>query len=213
MVTWNPIQIKKFVQAIAEIMEKNKDYLIELDGKAGDGDLGLTMSDGFLAAAEAIKDSDETDCGMLLYGAGKAMAGAVPSTMGTLMAKGMQSAGKALKGKTEWESGAVYEILNGWKEGVEKLGKAKPGEKTFLDGLTPAVELLRENKNSPMEDVLEAARAGAKSTVGMAAVHGRAAIRGEASKELLDPGAVVAGLIVEALYQSMVDKGAIIPNR
>lgn len=49
----------------------------------------------------------------------------------------------------------------------------------------------------------KAAKQGAENTVGMLAVHGRAAIRGEESRKLLDPGAVVASLIVEALDKSL----------
>ena len=78
-------------------MCENKDYLIELDSVVGDGDLGLTMSDGFLAAYNAVKDFEENDIGKLLYSSGKAMSTAVPSTMGTLMASGLTHAGNILK--------------------------------------------------------------------------------------------------------------------
>ena len=66
-------------------MAANKQRLIELDGAVGDSDLGLTMTDGFRAAFDAVKDNPETDMGKLAYFAGKAMGSAVPSTMGTLM--------------------------------------------------------------------------------------------------------------------------------
>lgn len=88
-----------FLFELKEIMQANRDYLIDLDSVVGDGDLGLTMSDGFLAAYNAVKDSNETDCGKLLYFAGKAMGTAVPSTMGTLMASGLMRAGRELKVK------------------------------------------------------------------------------------------------------------------
>ena len=90
--------IKSLLNCFAEVMQENREFLIEQDSIVGDGDLGLTMSDGFQAAAEAVRKSDETDAGKLLYMAGKAMSVAVPSTMGTLMASGFMQAGKALKG-------------------------------------------------------------------------------------------------------------------
>ena len=40
----------KLLKEISDIMAENKDKLIEMDGIVGDGDLGLTMSDGFKAA-------------------------------------------------------------------------------------------------------------------------------------------------------------------
>ena len=75
------------------IMEANKSVLTELDSVVGDGDLGLTMSDGFAAAARYAQQSEERDLGRFFYMAGKAMASAVPSTMGTMMASGLMQAG------------------------------------------------------------------------------------------------------------------------
>lgn len=81
--------LKRLLACIAEVMQENRENLIQLDSIVGDGDLGLTMSDGFKAASESIQNTDETDIGKLLYMAGKAMSVAVPSTMGTLMASGL----------------------------------------------------------------------------------------------------------------------------
>jgi dihydroxyacetone kinase-like protein len=89
----------RFLNELQSIMQDNKNYLIHLDSVVGDGDLGLTMSDGFFASYKAVADGTEKDCGKLLYTAGKAMATAVPSTMGTLMASGLMKAGKVLKSK------------------------------------------------------------------------------------------------------------------
>lgn len=49
----------------AQVMEDNKEELIRLDGLCGDSDLGLTMSAGFAAAAQAANASDERDIGKL----------------------------------------------------------------------------------------------------------------------------------------------------
>ena len=94
--------IKRLISIWAAITEEKRDYLITLDSVVGDGDLGLTMSDGFRAAKNAAYGSDEADIGKLLYFSGKAMSEAVPSTMGTLMASGLMQAGKALKGVPHW---------------------------------------------------------------------------------------------------------------
>ena len=97
----NSSYIVKMLAEISTIMNENKDRLIELDSVVGDGDLGLTMTKGFAAASEFAAGSDETDAGKMLYGAGKAMSSAAPSTMGTLMSIGLMQGGKVLKGKTE----------------------------------------------------------------------------------------------------------------
>ena len=193
-----------FLKEADRIMNENKEYLIDLDSVVGDGDLGLTMGDGFKAAYAAVADGSEADAGKLLYGAGKAMSTAVPSTMGTLMASGLMQAGKVLKGKTELDNDDITAVFQGYLEGVMNRGKAKVGEKTFLDGLAPAVEALRaafangESMKEAAKKAAAAAESGFENTTTMIAVHGRAATRGEASRSLKDPGAAVAVLLMRA---------------
>jgi len=199
----------KLLDEFQKIMAENRDYLIDLDRVVGDGDLGLTMSDGFLAAYQAAKESPETDIGKLLYTAGKAMSTAVPSTMGTLMASGLMQAGKVLKGKTETENADLVTFFAAFEDGVMARGKAKIGEKTFLDGLDPAVDALKRSISSG--DTLStaavkavcAANEGFQKTTEMVAIHGRAATRGEASRSLEDPGAAVALLMIRAFQKTI----------
>ena len=198
----------KLLDELQKIMGENRDYLIDLDRVVGDGDLGLTMSDGFLAAYHAVKDIPETDIGKILYMAGKAMSTAVPSTMGTLMASGLMQAGKVLKGKTEVEREDIATFFMAFEEGVTARGKAKVGEKTFLDGLDPAVEAMRaafaagEPLSVVADKAVHAAKEGFEKTTTMIAVHGRAATRGEASRSLEDPGAAVALLMMKAFQKT-----------
>ena len=194
----------KFIEELKDIMAKNKDYLIELDSVVGDGDLGLTMSDGFKAAYESVKESSENDCGKLLYTAGKAMSTAVPSTMGTLMASGLMEAGKSLKGKENIDNADIVVLFDSYAKGVQKRGKANIGEKTFLDGICPAVDSLKDSLNKGLDLIemsnlsFDESKKGFENTTNMVAVHGRAATRGENSRSLKDPGACVAMLIMEA---------------
>ncbi len=199
--------IKTLLSLISSVMSENREKLIEMDSIVGDGDLGLTMSDGFKAAYGAVENSDETDIGKMLYFAGKAMSTAVPSTMGTLMASGLMNAGKVLKGRENLDNNGLYELFKAYEDGVANRGKAKVGEKTFLDGLHPAVEALSDS-DKPLydlaKDAYNASKEGYENTSSMLAVHGRAATRGEASRTLKDPGAYVAKLIMEAFLKSVV---------
>lgn len=202
--------IISLLKNISEIMNINKEKLIAMDGIVGDGDLGLTMSDGFTAAYEAVKDAAIEDAGKLLFTAGKAMANKVPSTMGSLMASGLKQGGKDLKGRSSLEKADVVQIFASYENGVARLGGAKVGEKTFLDGIHPANEAMKKavEAGNTIQEVadkaVEAALQGFKSTTTMLAVHGRAATRGEASRKLEDPGAYVAYLIMEAFKNSVV---------
>lgn len=197
------------LKEISEIMTKNRDKLIEMDSVVGDGDLGLTMSDGFTAAYEAVADGTIADAGKLLFAAGKAMANKVPSTMGSLMATGLKRAGKDLKGKESLEDADIVQIFASFEEGVADLGGAKVGDKTFIDGIHPAVQSLKTSLDAGetlAEMALKAATAaeeGFRATTTMLAVHGRAATRGEASRSLEDPGAYVAVLMMKAFVNSL----------
>lgn len=202
--------LKKLLCCTADIMMENKENLIQLDSVVGDGDLGLTMSDGFKAAADNAKASTESDAGKLIYMAGKAMSTAVPSTMGTLMASGLMQAGKVLKGKTDIEFSDIVDLYAAYEEGVMNRGKAKVNEKTFLDGIDPAVISLKESLANNLDikeaadKAYQAAQEGYENTATMLAVHGRAATRGEASRTLKDPGACVAVLMMKAFVNSLV---------
>lgn len=88
-------------------------------------------------------------------------------------------------------------------------GKAKVGEKTFLDGLDPAVEAMKSSFTSgdPLDiaadKAVRAAKEGFEKTTVMIAVHGRAAARGAASRSLKYPGAAVALLMMQALQKTV----------
>lgn len=196
--------IRTLLKSMQDMMVEKKEYLIDLDSVVGDGDLGLTMSDGFTSAYKAAEASEETDIGKMLYGSGKAMSIAVPSTMGTLMASGLMQAGKVLKGKTELDKADVIQLFAAFEEGVAHRGKAEIGDKTFLDGIHPAVEAMKAcEESAPLKEIAlaakEAAQKGFWDTTKMIARHGRAATRGEASRSLEDPGAAVALLMMQAL--------------
>ncbi len=201
--------ILNMLHSIKDIMLENKDYLIELDSVIGDGDLGLTMSDGFKAAAEAASAAGGEDIGKLLYTGGKAMASAVPSTMGTLMASGLMNAGKALKSETVLDLSKLALLFQAYADGVAARGKAQVGDKTFLDGIVPAVNALsraakkEESLSETAKSAADAAQIGYDNTLGMLARHGRAAARDEASRELKDPGAMVAVLLMKGLLKAV----------
>lgn len=197
----------KLLSIWSDIMAEKRDYLIKLDSVVGDGDLGLTMSDGFKAAFESVKTMENKDIGTISYFGGKAMASAVPSTMGTLMASGFMSAGKLLKGKSEIDLGGLYDFFKGYFDGVANRGGAKVGDKTFLDGMDAVVNSLKlsvdsgEDLKTASEKAFEEAQKAFKNTATMLAIHGRAATRGEDSRSLLDPGAAVAMLMAQGLKQ------------
>ena len=195
----------QFINRASALMEENKDYLYELDAASGDGDLGLTMTKGFAAGAEAANGSGEADLGKLFFLIGSTIAKVVPSTMGTLMGSGFLKAAKALKGKTELAPADFAAFVEAYYAGLQERGKANPGERTILDALKPAADAVRGAVDSGEEDVgvlackaAEAAEAGKEATKEMEATHGKAVVHRAKLAGVPDQGAVVGALFYQA---------------
>lgn len=200
--------IKNVLGEIAKVMDQEKQYLIELDGAMGDGDLGLTMSSGFKAVYEEIDNIDSEDIGTVLMKLGMKMNSVVPSTMGTLISTCFIKSAKEAKGKTEVGILDVAKMGRAAVNGVMERGKAKIGDKTMLDALNPAIEALEkivdENVTikEAFEKAYEAAKAGVENTKTMKSVHGRAAYYGEKSLGRADSGAVAVMFIFKGITES-----------
>ena len=196
----------KIITNISDIMTANKDYLIELDQQNGDGDLGISMSAGYEAVKEFVLVSEERDLGKLLMKCSSVFNEAAPSSLGTITSFGFMGMAKALKGKQEATLAEVGEALDaGLNKIMDKAG-SKPGEKTILDALYPAIEVIKASAEGDTVEVLkaaaEAAAKGSEDTKNMRSVHGRAAYYAEKSIGTLDGGSVVGKLIFEAVYNS-----------
>ncbi|MBP2630837.1 MAG: dihydroxyacetone kinase, phosphoprotein-dependent, subunit [Firmicutes bacterium] len=202
--------LKNILGNIVKVMEEEKNYLIELDGAMGDGDLGLTMCTGFNAVYTEIDQLDETDMGKLLMKLGMKMNSVVPSTMGTLIATCLIKAAPNVKGKTELELADVVAMGQAAVQGVMDRGQSKVGDKTMLDALAPAVEALRVAQiagQSLAEANIAAYQAtieGVEKTKAMQSVHGRAAYYNEKSIGHPDSGAVAVMFIFKGIRQSFV---------
>lgn len=204
----NRVFIKKALGEIANVMEQEKQYLIELDGAMGDGDLGLTMSSGFKAVYEEIDNIDSEDIGTVLMKLGMKMNSVVPSTMGTLISTCFIKSAKEAKGKLELDILDIGKMGRAAVNGVMERGKAKIGDKTMLDALNPAVDVLEKGVDENItiqeafEKAYEAAKAGVENTKKMKSVHGRAAYYGDKSLGRPDSGAVAVMFIFKGIVET-----------
>ncbi|NMB28411.1 MAG: dihydroxyacetone kinase subunit L [Tissierellia bacterium] len=198
--------VKGIFKKISEIMNENKDYLISLDGAMGDGDLGITMSEGFGAIVEEMDNFKEEDIGNFIAKMGMTMANAAPSTLGTLLATAMMKGGRAIKGKSKLKLDDMVCFGEIAIDGMKAIGKAEIGDKTILDSLWPGIENLKENEDKDItivkayKEAYEAAEEGALNTKHMISKHGRAAYYGEDSIGKQDPGATAGALIFKGIY-------------
>ena len=195
--------LRKAMDAISAKIDENKDYLVQLDQQNGDGDLGISMSAGFHAAAEYLHTTQETDLGRAMNQCGNAFNEAAPSSLGTIAAFFMKGMARALRGQTECGRATLAAAMDAGVKNVMEKAKSKPGEKTILDAVVPAIEALAEHAEQPdaLQQAAAAARAGSEATKTMRAVWGRAAYYGDQSIGILDGGSVVGALVFEALSE------------
>jgi len=198
-------ELKSGVAAIAAAMAANRDYLIQLDQQNGDGDLGITMSDGYGAMAAWLASNDEADLGKALMKCSMIFNEKAPSTLGTITSLFLMAMAKSLKGKTE---ASVAELATAMESGIGQVmekAKSKPGEKTILDSVAPAVATLKTaaadgaSCAQAFQAAAQAAAAGSEATRNMRSVHGRAAYYGDKSIGIIDGGSVVGRLIFESI--------------
>ena len=99
--------IKTLIAKVYTSVNENIDYLGELDGKSGDGDLGISMEAAFKALYNTSEVFDGTDIGVMLLKLAKDCNKAAPSTMGTLIASGIMALAKYSKGKSTFKEDEI----------------------------------------------------------------------------------------------------------
>lgn len=188
------------------LFAEQREFLIALDGKVGDSDLGITMNKAFAAAAEAVAaEGEQAGISKLLRIAGATMARAAPSTMGTLTATGFLRASKVTEGKAALTTADVAAFWRAYRDGVAERGKAKLGDKTLLDVLDPIAVTLEEQAASgvtlatALSSAADAAQQALEATKQMSAQHGKAAAFREKTVGLQDAGATVGCLLIGSM--------------
>ena len=194
------------VNAVIAAIMAQKDYLTALDAKTGDGDHGLNMARGFTAAQERLAElPGDAPVQDVLHHIGRAFIENVGGAAGPLYGIAFVRAGEAVNAKTRLDVASFEKLFTAGIEAIQRRGRAEYGDKTMLDALIPIRDAFRsENADGKslrecLEDALDAGRAGAEYTKTIAARRGRAAIIGERSIGVEDPGAMSSLIMFRAL--------------
>jgi len=197
--------VKTILGKLKNAVIEKKDYLGELDGKSGDGDLGMSMELAFTAIADAGEAYAGESISEMLLRCAMSCNKAAPSTMGTLITSGIMAYAKECKGK-EFLSGAdVIAAPRILADAIAQRGKSGVGQKTILDALYPMADAVEEanRKGCSLKDCFaygaDAAQKAAADTAGMLAKSGRAKWLGERAAQYPDSGAVLCGILAHAL--------------
>lgn len=193
------------LRAISLSMDENREMLIELDSKNGDGDLGISMSDGYRSAYHAAMEEETEDIGQLFKIAAFAFNEAAPSSLGTITTIAFMGMAKYFAGKAQATIQQLGESIEAGLDAVMNKTGSKAGEKTILDALLPAVKILKLGLEESAAEILAMAAAaaaeGSEKTRKMLPVHGRAAYYGEKGLGVIDGGSVAGKLIIQAIAQ------------
>jgi len=203
-------EIKKMIMKINDTLQENKLFLSQLDSVIGDGDHGVSISKGFLNAIAEINRQDPKNISDLLKLTGNSIAVIIGGVTGPVFGMFFSEMGRSVDAKKDMiDINDLSLMFESALEKIMKVGGAKPGEKTMIDALYPAVESLRaaaQEKKSfkeALSSMASAAKAGAESTKEMIATKGRARYAGERSIGYEDAGANTVYLIIKSMHESL----------
>jgi phosphoenolpyruvate---glycerone phosphotransferase subunit DhaL len=192
---------RMFAQAAARLRSEHQ-RLTELDSIGGDGDHGTTM----LRAAEQMEypagGEGLTDFLKVIGWRVLEVDGGASSSILGIFFTGLGEVrvyGDAMDLKQLGES------FQAGLQAVSRQSKARPGDKTMMDALVPAVEAITSaaSVSQAFDNAAAAAQAGANATRDMVARYGRARSLGERTRGYPDAGATSIALIFAGFKEGL----------
>jgi len=198
-----------WIRAFAAAVSANRQYLTELDSAIGDADHGINMDRGFQAVVGKLDSAPGGDIGATLKTVGMTLVSTVGGASGPLYGTFFLQLGMQTAGKEELSVGDFATAFDAGIAGIQRLGKAGPGDKTMVDALLPAQTALRGalSEGVPVQEALArtvaAAEEGMRATIPLVARKGRASYLGERSAGHQDPGATSTHLLLQSLSETL----------
>ncbi|OZG75434.1 dihydroxyacetone kinase [Hahella sp. CCB-MM4] len=196
--------LRHLLGEVCELLIHSERSLNELDASVGDGDTGHTFANAARAVRDALEDKTLplAQPGALCLSIGQILSNAMGGSSGVLLSIFFTRAGAAINEGLDW--------VNGLKSGLDKMmeyGGAKPGDRTMLDALIPAVYRL-DNADFSCAAIL--AREGADMTASMmSAKAGRSSyLRADSLDGVIDPGAEAIARVFKKVAEVMDEQSA-----
>ncbi|MBZ9754720.1 dihydroxyacetone kinase subunit DhaK [Mesorhizobium sp. ESP6-5] len=173
---------RRLIVTVCEKLISLEAALNGLDAKAGDGDTGSTVATGARSILDRLDTLPLADPAATLGAVGDILSASMGGSSGVLLSIFFTAAGRALDG-----GAGVPKALLAGLERMTFYGGAKPGDRTMIDALEPALKAL---DGKGLGDAAAAARRGAEATAAMEkAKAGRSAYVGAGLQGVVDPGA------------------------
>jgi len=214
MSTADLADVEAVVRTIATVAVDNEKYFGELDAVVGDGDFGYSMARGFELVLSGWDDFDRTDIGTFLKKIAVVITSRIGGTSGPIWGTAFLRAGATAGTADQLEPAQVIAMLRAAIEGIKARGRSDVGDKTLLDALIPAVDVIEEQVGAGHDAAMAVqaaavvARERAEATRSMQAMRGRAAYTGERSVGTLDAGAIAVAVMFEALADQSGERKA-----
>ncbi len=193
-------RLKAALHAIADALTAAEAELTDLDSKAGDGDLGASMARA-AEAAKALPDQSFSTPSRLLADLGDALRRAIGGSSGPFYATALLRAAAELEDIAEPTNAQWLAAFSAAVTSIGDLGGARPGDRTMLDALAPAITAWQSSGFSAAPG---AAEAGAAATAQMHPRLGRASYLGDRALGTPDGGAVAVSIWLRALATQLV---------
>lgn len=199
--------VKNVVRFCSHVICDAKDELEQIDGRAGDGDLGISMQKGAMALIAAADSFEDDNISRFFNICAMELNKAAPSTMGTLLCAGFLEMGKKIQSSDKVEDGTILEIPFWFSNAIIARGKAGEGDRTVLDALLPlcrVFEAVKErggNVEEALNEGKKAAAEGAEKTRTLIPRVGRSKWMPENALGEVDGGAMMCSILVNALAE------------
>lgn len=203
-----PPQMLKAMEVVCDTVEANKDYLSELDGAIGDGDHGVNMAKCFRLVKNKLGETPGDEFETILKNVGMVVLNSVGGAMGALYGTFFMRLSQAAAGKSELGLDDLVQMFQTAEKGILDIGRAKVGDKTLVDTLSPSVRSLEKDAQAgtslgaALSNFEQAAKTGMTSTTDLVAKMGRASRLGERTRGHQDAGATSCYFILQAMVEA-----------
>jgi dihydroxyacetone kinase-like protein len=135
-------EIVAMLRGACRRIKENHELLGKLDSVGGDGDHGPTMLRVMTTLEKAIDTAAASDPKKLLKDAGWAVMGVDGGATGPLLGSFLMGMSEATE-NAALDGPALAAMFSAGLEKVCKQTRARPGDKTMIDALVPAVEAIQ----------------------------------------------------------------------
>jgi dihydroxyacetone kinase len=189
-VSANP-KLAALIESACSILIGAEAKLNALDAKVGDGDTGSTMATAARGVQANLKKMPLAKLDQFFSALSSEMTKGMGGSSGVLLGIFFAAASQETK---SWQ----HALLAGLKSMMD-FGGAKLGDRTMIDALQPALDVLSRSDGLP--EAAKAARKGADATAAMTSARaGRSTyVSAENLKGFNDPGAEAVALLLEGL--------------